>query len=87
MAVVFGIWNVADAAGAALGEVEGTGVACAGGGQARLQLAVPFALAAAVLGQDAGHGAGLLADLAQRAAQLGVHRMDPAGRYSLIFNR
>ena len=65
MAVVFGIWNVADAPGAALGEVKGVGMARARCGQARLQLAVQLALATAVLGRNLGHGPGLLADLVQ----------------------
>lgn len=48
-------------------------------GQARLQLAVQLALATAVLGQNMGHGAGLLADLMQRLAQIGINRMGHDG--------
>ena len=65
MAVVLGVGYGADAPGAALGEVEGVGMARTRCGQARLQLAVQLALATAVLGQNMGHGAGLLADLMQ----------------------
>ena len=79
MAVVLGVGYGADAPGAALGEVEGVGMARTRCGQARLQLAVQLALATAVLGQNMGHGAGLLADLMQCLAQIGINRMGHDG--------
>ena len=45
----------------------------------RLRLAAQLALATAVLGQNMGHGAGLLADLVQRLAQIGINRMGHDG--------
>lgn len=79
MAVVLGVGYGADAAGAALGEVEGVGMARARCGQARLQLAVQFALATAVLSQNTATARGLLADLMQRLAQIGINRMGHDG--------